>query len=421
MNNILSLYDILHPHIDFFDMVEKCEDIISKEESYGFIVRPGYVRNIGDINFTAEKIVSAEWKSIFGYPIPIIMEIIKVTDATVYKGIKSFKYLSWMVPDILRRNSSNSTCIRLMMKKKDQTKFEYKYIVMSDSPHFATGEELDFILKYNRFFKELLPFYGDSREPEISYCDFHMSEIILLGTTAEIEDAWCSVDETNFKTTARPVVVPKSFRTLKEIAGDIRKDWKDIDLDAKYNLDAMASLTSVDEMYGNDKGRQIVNKFLWNSDNWKGVVADNIKVELKDIVGYNKVKCYFMKEDESSTARFVTDKVDFSKLSWNEKEAVIFSHEEADIILKNKEWPEFECCVLDPNDEETIKMEIENIIADVSINYDDEEDNEVDEETINRYTDCYKDIVAYLIGKCDGTYGDYMKKIRAFCDFSEFQ
>jgi hypothetical protein len=66
-------------------------------------------------------------------------------------------------------------------------------------------------------------------------------------------------------------------------------------------------------------------------------------------------------------------------------------------------------------------MEIENIIADVSINYDDEEDNEVDEETINRYTDCYKDIVAYLIGKCDGTYGDYMKKIRAFCDFSEFQ
>jgi hypothetical protein len=292
---------------------------------------------------------------------------------------------------------------------------------MSDSPHFATGEELDFILKYNRFFKELLPFYGDSREPEISYCDFHMSEIILLGTTAEIEDAWYSVDETNFKTTARPVVVPKSFRTLKEIAGDIRKDWKDIDLDAKYNLDAMASLTSVDEMYGNDKGRQIVNNFLWNSDNWKGVVADNIKAELKDIVGYNKVKCYFMKEDESSTARFVTDKVDFSKLSWNEKEAVIFSHEEADIILKNKEWPEFECCVLDPNDEETIKMEIENIIADVSINYDDEEDNEVDEETINRYTDCYKDIVAYLIGKCDGTYGDYMKKIRAFCDFSEFQ
>ena len=60
MNNNLSLYDILHPHIDFFDMVEKCEDIISKEESYGFIVRPGYVRNIGDINFTAEKIVSAE-------------------------------------------------------------------------------------------------------------------------------------------------------------------------------------------------------------------------------------------------------------------------------------------------------------------------------------------------------------------------
>lgn len=31
MNNILSLYDILHPHIDFFDMVEKCEDIISEE------------------------------------------------------------------------------------------------------------------------------------------------------------------------------------------------------------------------------------------------------------------------------------------------------------------------------------------------------------------------------------------------------
>lgn len=421
MNNNLSLYDILHPHIDFFDMVETCEDIISKEESYGFIVRPGYVWNIRNISFTAEKEVSAEWNSIFGYPIPIIMEIMKVTDATVYKGIQSFKFERWMVPDILLRDSFNSTNIRLILKKKDQTKFEYKYIVMSDSPHFATGEELNFILKYKRFFEGRWPFHGDSREPGISYCDFNKSEIIILGASSEIEDVWCSIDGTNYKTTAKSVSLPKSFRPLKEIAEDIRKDWRDIDSEAKYNLDAMASLTSVDEMYGNDKGRQIVNKFLWNSDNWKGVVADNIKAELKDIVGYNKVKCYFMKEDESSTARFVTDKVDFSKLSWNEKEAVIFSHEEADIILKNKEWPEFECCVLDPNDEETIKMEIENIIADVSINYDDEEDNEVDEETINRYTDCYKDIVAYLIGKCDGTYGDYMKKIRAFCDFSEFQ
>ena len=424
MKHSLSIYDILHPNIDFFDMVDTCEDIISKSENYGIIVRPSYVMNIKESSIPADLSVTEEWYSTFGFTIPTIIEIMKVTDAKVYEGVKSFKFNRWLVPDILHRGFLNSTELRLIFKKNDLTKFEYKYIIQSESPHFAIGEELDFILKYKRFFEGHWYFQNDFNEKDIYYCDFNISEIALLGTSAEINDIWKSIEEMNSKGLPKSDPVPKKFRPLNEIAVDIQKDWKDIEPEAKHSLDSLFSLSTIDEMNGNKSGRDIVNTFIWFSDNWIGEIAESIKAELKDIVGYNKVKCYFIKEDETSTAWFVTDKKDFSKISTNVNEAIFFSHEEANIIMKDHDYKEFECCILDPDDDETIKNEIANIIANITIHYDSDVEKIVeykrDANTINKYVEAYKDVIAYLIDKCDGTYGDFIKKVKIFCDFSEF-
>ena len=75
-------------------------------------------------------------------------------------------------------------------------------------------------------------------------------------------------------------------RPLYEIAADIRKDWgAKVNFAAKPYLDAMASLTSVDDNYGWDSGKTIVLYFLGNASSWRGETAKTIKKELKSMVG----------------------------------------------------------------------------------------------------------------------------------------
>ena len=78
----------------------------------------------------------------------------------------------------------------------------------------------------------------------------------------------------------------QTTRPLYEIAADIRKDWgAKVNFAAKPYLDAMASLTSVNDNYEWDNGSTIVRYFLSNASTWKGETAKAIKKELKSMVG----------------------------------------------------------------------------------------------------------------------------------------
>lgn len=70
-------------------------------------------------------------------------------------------------------------------------------------------------------------------------------------------------------------------RPLNVIAQEIKADWKKMYFGAVPYVDAMQQLLSVDDAYGYDNGRHIVNYFLGNAGQWKGETARKIKAELK--------------------------------------------------------------------------------------------------------------------------------------------
>ena len=70
-------------------------------------------------------------------------------------------------------------------------------------------------------------------------------------------------------------------RPLYEIAREIKNDWKNVYFGAKPYLDAMATLTSIDDNYMFDSAKTIVLYFLGNAGSWRGETAKRIKAELK--------------------------------------------------------------------------------------------------------------------------------------------
>ena len=73
----------------------------------------------------------------------------------------------------------------------------------------------------------------------------------------------------------------KKVRTLSEIAVEIDKDWEKVNFAAVPYLQAMATLTTIDQMYGHDDAKGIVLYFLSNASTWRGETARRIKKELK--------------------------------------------------------------------------------------------------------------------------------------------
>jgi len=70
-------------------------------------------------------------------------------------------------------------------------------------------------------------------------------------------------------------------RPLYEIASEIRKDWKKVYFGAVPYLDAMSTLTSIEDNYMFDSAKSVVLYFLSNATTWKGDVARRVKAELK--------------------------------------------------------------------------------------------------------------------------------------------
>ena len=72
------------------------------------------------------------------------------------------------------------------------------------------------------------------------------------------------------------------MRTLHEIAGEIRHDWKKVYFGAVPYLEALECMESPQGNFGADSGREIVLYFLSNATTWKGETARRIKAELKE-------------------------------------------------------------------------------------------------------------------------------------------
>lgn len=75
--------------------------------------------------------------------------------------------------------------------------------------------------------------------------------------------------------------------TLNQLARIIVSNWKETSKNGVYfgavpYLQAMASMNNVNDNYGMDSGKSIVNYFLANSSTWRGEVAKAIKLELKN-------------------------------------------------------------------------------------------------------------------------------------------
>jgi hypothetical protein len=72
--------------------------------------------------------------------------------------------------------------------------------------------------------------------------------------------------------------------SIDQLAGIIKADWsiqgKGIYFGAKPYLSAMYSMNTINNNYGCDSGRSIVNYFLSNATTWKGETAREIKKEL---------------------------------------------------------------------------------------------------------------------------------------------
>ncbi len=77
----------------------------------------------------------------------------------------------------------------------------------------------------------------------------------------------------------------KEFRSLSEIAKEIRNDWKNVNYAAKPYLFGMSQIERITDNYIGDSGTSIVAYFLSNASSWRGPKAIEIKKELKKMIG----------------------------------------------------------------------------------------------------------------------------------------
>jgi len=74
------------------------------------------------------------------------------------------------------------------------------------------------------------------------------------------------------------------MRALSTIANEIRKDWEKPYFGAVPYLQAMSTLTDINQQYGYDSGESVVRYFLSNATTWRGDTARRVKAELKGML-----------------------------------------------------------------------------------------------------------------------------------------
>lgn len=74
------------------------------------------------------------------------------------------------------------------------------------------------------------------------------------------------------------------MRLIHEIAEEIQSDWKKPYFGAVPYLQALHSLTTIDDMYGLDSAKSIIIYFLANANTWRGETARRVKKDLKKMI-----------------------------------------------------------------------------------------------------------------------------------------
>ena len=74
-------------------------------------------------------------------------------------------------------------------------------------------------------------------------------------------------------------------RSISTIAREVESDWKEkVNFAARPYLDAMHTLTSVNDSFYADSGHSVVAYFLANASTWRGDTARRVKAELNKMV-----------------------------------------------------------------------------------------------------------------------------------------
>jgi len=73
-------------------------------------------------------------------------------------------------------------------------------------------------------------------------------------------------------------------RPIYAIAWEISKLWKNVHYAARPYLSAMREMTTVDEAFISENGRNVIRYFLANAGTWRGEDAKRIKAELKALL-----------------------------------------------------------------------------------------------------------------------------------------
>ena len=73
-------------------------------------------------------------------------------------------------------------------------------------------------------------------------------------------------------------------RPIHEIASEIRQDWKKVYFGAVPYLEAMGTITAIEEKFGCDSAESVIAYFLSNAGTWKGDVARRVKKELNAMI-----------------------------------------------------------------------------------------------------------------------------------------
>ncbi len=205
-----SVSELLDVVVNFFDTIEACREFASCKFGYGFIAR-------STPKFRAPKATSLEWFNEFGSVMPNVIKVTKVTNAKAYDYAKAINRqlgkqgsdaafesdamsgYEWVVPNIIKRaikDGSLQMCVTF--KDTDKTKFETFYIVATETPHFASDAELDFIKSHlyvapNKSVKQSAS--GIADEDIVMVRNYKFSNIIAVGKTPEVEEIWDAITE----------------------------------------------------------------------------------------------------------------------------------------------------------------------------------------------------------------------------------
>jgi hypothetical protein len=82
-------------------------------------------------------------------------------------------------------------------------------------------------------------------------------------------------------------VLNNKARLIKNIAKEIKNDWKNVYYGAKPYLDAMSCIENITDKYFYESSSSIVVAFLANATHWRGEVARRIKKELNEMLKTN--------------------------------------------------------------------------------------------------------------------------------------